>query len=167
MHGPCSGVAAPMQLKADDRLAPHVSALTSGRPKAGLTCRQVNVHVTARSVPGLDLVHRVVHHLPDQVVQAIRACATNVHARSLAHGLQALKDLRVEAVLLVPGERDLAPIGRHPMAALPRRTQPRCTCIFHGKVAVCSINCSSCQQQMSFKRQCKQASISRPPIHIA
>ena len=47
-----------------------------------------DAHLDRRRVAGERLVHRVVHHLKDQVVQAARPGGTNVHARSLAHRLQ-------------------------------------------------------------------------------
>src|SRR5438045_2465773 len=42
--------------------------------------------------PGQRLVHRVVHNLLDQVVQAALACGADVHAGSLAYGLEALEN---------------------------------------------------------------------------
>ena len=43
-------------------------------------------------VPGQRLVHRVVHDLVDQVVQAALAGGADVHAGSLAYGLETLED---------------------------------------------------------------------------
>ena len=50
-----------------------------------------HLHVVAVSAHGL--VHRVVHHLVDQVVQPIGAGGADVHGRALAHRVQAFQDL--------------------------------------------------------------------------
>jgi hypothetical protein len=51
------------------------------------------------AVTGERLVHRVVHHLVDEVMQAAHAGRTDVHARALAHGLEALEDRDVLGVV--------------------------------------------------------------------
>jgi hypothetical protein len=54
-----------------------------------------------RAVAGERLVHRVVDDLVDEVVQAARAGRADVHARPLAHGLQALQDLDLTGRVVV------------------------------------------------------------------
>jgi hypothetical protein len=49
------------------------------------------------AIAGQRLVHRVVHHLVDQVVQAHLAGRADVHGRTQAHCLQAFKNLDVFA----------------------------------------------------------------------
>ena len=51
------------------------------------------------AVAGERLVHRVVHDLVDEVVQAARTGRADVHARALAHGLEALEDRDVLGVV--------------------------------------------------------------------
>ena len=46
----------------------------------------------ARGVPGHGLIDRVVHDLPDQVVQTPRAGGADVHARTHPDGLEPLED---------------------------------------------------------------------------
>ena len=52
----------------------------------------VQGHVDAGAIPGHRLIHRVVHHLPHEVVQAGRARRPDVHAGPLPHGLEALEN---------------------------------------------------------------------------
>ena len=61
---------------------------------------RVNGNGDLRTKSRHGLVHGVVHDLPYQVVQAARTRGTDVHARSLAHGVQAFEDL--DRVLSVP-----------------------------------------------------------------
>jgi hypothetical protein len=68
------------------------------------------------AVAGQRLVHRVVHHLVDQVVQAHLAGGADVHGGTQAHGLQAFKDLDVLAGIaaVIFGERcGVQGISRH------------------------------------------------------
>ena len=69
-----------------DRHAAPVVADGDGRP-AGV---QRDLHV--RGVAVHRLVDRVVEDLPDQVMEARRADAPDVHAGALAHGLEAFED---------------------------------------------------------------------------
>ena len=57
------------------------------------------------AVPGQRFVDGVVHDLVDQVMQAGRAGGTDIHARALAHRLQALQDLNLGAAVGVVGGR--------------------------------------------------------------
>src|SRR5581483_11712331 len=49
-------------------------------------------HVDLIGVAGHRLVHRVVDHLPDEVVQTALAGGPDIHARAFADSLQALED---------------------------------------------------------------------------
>ena len=59
--------------------------------------RHLNLGAEARH----GLVDGVVDNLPHQVVQAGRRSGTNVHARTLAHGLKALEDLNFARIVRV------------------------------------------------------------------
>ncbi len=54
-------------------------------------------------MPGHRLVDRVVDDFPDQVVQTGRAGRTDVHARPLAHGIEALEHLDVLGGIVAGG----------------------------------------------------------------
>ena len=47
------------------------------------------------AIAGQRLVHRIVHHLVDQVVQSHLAGRTDIHSRTFAHRLQTLKDRNI------------------------------------------------------------------------
>src|SRR5204862_4321351 len=86
----------------------------------GLGDRVVRVDddVDDRAVAGERLVDRVVDDLPDQVMQAADTGRADVHARALAHGIEALENrdvLRVVARLRARGVR--AGILRHSTSA--------------------------------------------------
>ena len=55
-----------------------------------------------RAVARQRLVHRVVHHFPDQVVQAGGRGRADVHRRALADRLQVAEDLNAGGVVVVP-----------------------------------------------------------------
>ena len=55
-----------------------------------------------RAVTCQRLVHRVVHHFPDQVVQAGGRGRADVHRRALADRLQVAEDLNAGGVVVVP-----------------------------------------------------------------
>ncbi len=55
----------------------------------------VQYHVDHLGVAGHGLVHGVVQHLGEQVVQRPLVGAADIHARPSAHRLQALQDLDV------------------------------------------------------------------------
>ena len=59
----------------------------------------VQRHVDLRGVAVRRLIHRVVDDLPDEVMQPRLARPADVHARPLADGLKALKDLNGGAVV--------------------------------------------------------------------
>ena len=58
-------------------------------------------------------VDRVVHDLIDQVVQAARVRRTDIHARTLPHGFQALKHLDLRRVVGLSGDSRLDDFFRH------------------------------------------------------
>jgi hypothetical protein len=63
--------------------------------------------------PGERLVHRVVDHLVDEMVEAALPGRPDVHGGTLAHALQALQDLDVPGVVRVPaflGRRQSPPL---------------------------------------------------------
>jgi hypothetical protein len=60
---------------------------------------RVDGHRDGVAVAGQRLVDRVVHHLVDQVVQAADARRADVHAGTLADGLEALEDRDVLGVI--------------------------------------------------------------------
>ena len=64
------------------------------------------------AVAGQRLVDRVVHDLPDQVVQAALAGRADVHARPLAHRLQTLEDLDHGGVVAAVRSVRSGPVGR-------------------------------------------------------
>jgi hypothetical protein len=68
---------------------------TDARPEAvkPTETRQEASGILSSRNANLNLIDRVVHHLPHQMVQPIGARATDVHARSLAYWLQALEHL--------------------------------------------------------------------------
>ena len=68
-------------------------------------------HVDGRAVTGHGLVDRVVHHLPDQVVEARRAGRTDVHAGPFADRLQSFQDRDVRCAVGGLGARHGAPSG--------------------------------------------------------
>ena len=55
----------------------------------------VDRHIDIRTISGERLVDRVVHDLVDQVVESLFADVTDIHGRTLAHGLQPLEDLDI------------------------------------------------------------------------
>ena len=61
------------------------------------------LHRDDRRVPGLNLVDRVVQHLVQQVVQALPARRSNIHARTLAYGVKTLQDLNGSRVVVRGG----------------------------------------------------------------
>ena len=63
----------------------------------------VDDHVNLLAVAGQRLVHRVVHHLIDQVMQAHFAGRADVHGRTQAHRLQAFEDFDVLAGVAAVG----------------------------------------------------------------
>ena len=85
----------------------------------------VDRDVDARAVAGQRLVDRVVDDLVDEVVQAAQARRADVHARALAHGLEALEDGDVLGV--VSGRSLSAVLGVLSPAptCLRRRAEPR------------------------------------------
>ena len=64
------------------------------------------------AVAGQRLVDRVVHDLPDQVVQAALTGRADVHARPLAHRLEALEDLDHGGVVAAVRGVRVGPVGR-------------------------------------------------------
>src|SRR5690606_6510886 len=61
----------------------------------------VDHDVDPGTVTGERLVHGVVHHLVDQVVQTSHAGGADVHPRALPHGLESLEDLDLAGGILV------------------------------------------------------------------
>ena len=60
----------------------------------------VEMHTDFRAVPRQGLVHGVVHHFVDQVVQPPGTGAADVHARTFAHRLQPFKDLDLRCAVV-------------------------------------------------------------------
>ena len=52
----------------------------------------VQHHLDEARMPIQRLVHRIVHHLPEKVMQTARVCAADVHRRPLPHRLEPLED---------------------------------------------------------------------------
>ena len=75
-------------------------------------------HNDAAGEPRHRLVHRVVHHLPDQMVETPRAGRSDVHAGPPAHGLQTRQDLDVLGVVtrcLLGGHPDSSQLAAAPI----------------------------------------------------
>ena len=62
----------------------------------------VELHVNAVGMPGQGLVHRIVHHFIDHVVQARAVIGiADIHAGALAHRIQALQHLDAVGAIFV------------------------------------------------------------------
>ena len=92
----------------DRRTCPRSRRSSTGMPRPLSLTRTPpsasSVDLDAVAVAGQRLVDRVVHDLVDQVVQAALAGRADVHARPLAHRLEALEHLDVAGVV-VAGQR--------------------------------------------------------------
>jgi hypothetical protein len=75
------------------------------------------------AMPGHGLVDGVVHHLVDQVVQALQAGVADVHGRPLPHRLQALEDL--DLFRTVGGYRRVGGQGGFGQVSSPPRQESR------------------------------------------
>ena len=69
-------------------------------------------HVDIGGVPGHDLIDRVVDAFVNEVVQAFRSCATDVHTRAFPDGFQALQDLDGARGVFVGGGGGVGAVGR-------------------------------------------------------
>ena len=69
-------------------------------------------HVDIGGVPGHDLIDRVVDAFVNEVVQAFRSCATDVHTRAFPDGFQALQDLDGARGVFVGGGGGVGALGR-------------------------------------------------------
>jgi len=66
------------------------------------------------AVPGLRLVHRIVHHFPHHVVQAGDIIhISDVHARTFPNRLEALENLDIVRRVVLLGRRSGIPVLRH------------------------------------------------------
>ena len=59
----------------------------------------VNGHLNLRAEPSQRLVHRVIHHLIDQMVQAALARRADIHGRALPHRLEVFQHLDAVGVV--------------------------------------------------------------------
>ena len=69
-------------------------------------------HVDIGGVPGHDLIDRVVDAFVNEVMQAFRSCATDVHPRAFPDGFQALQDLDGARGVFVGGGGGVGALGR-------------------------------------------------------
>ena len=117
------------------RAAPGPGAVSVGMPRPLSSTRIAAVGLEGEDDPvavaGQRLVDRVVHDLPDQVVQAALAGGADVHAGALADRLEALEHLDRGGVVLdaVGGLRGLLLLGQRWTPSRPGLRRTLLTCV--------------------------------------